>query len=687
MSGIAPSMSSTMSSGITPSSSVVSGSNVKTMTSASGVMPSFSSKSFSTSGITGGRTSGRVEERPSGISQTPAGYVPTPQLAELEKNAPRVSFNVQEETEKIIDIYEKIITQKMYAELVANMIGHEKEAFEEWAESLNIKPTEIRDLEDFIGMMATNSYSTDPLLNDKITKVLEYIPDIIQSLTKAEGVAPAIKVLEGKNPIVDEAKFTIEKIVSPLIKRIGTSLEKRFTGETGKQIARLMVDWGEKLATLPSKILERIGPYDIMASVLDLGLLAVDQATGNYRSRNHDLPEELLSIPVIGSVSSALMSVRDLLDTALGVPTNKEGVDIIQKQLYDNLWNPSMAEYREVIKEIGGKEQELKNASEKLKQQVARDEINLEVQATMEDAIDLFEGDKKAIEAFYNKELGLNFNDNLPTKAEAQSQYDTEKKKLDDLKATLKDFEDRYAETQFGRPIQSLFEEVKRYRELVNKQQAVVNSKQTLLNQATENDKNRQKIEDIRTIIDLYMEEMTLEEAERELIDIQELTDVEEVINPIEIQGRTILENLFTMGEQLRIANGAISSLEKQIRDYDAEIYEASVILRMRDVPYDTLILAQNVKKEAERKKPLAEEALRELEASLPEMEEQTGIYQDELEALIEFADEEGIDLSFLEQSTNFDEALSAIQDDSKIWEKIFGAFGALSSGFNPYMF
>jgi hypothetical protein len=691
MSGILPSQSTSGISGL--GSSVVS-SNVKNV-GTSGIMPSFSTKF--TSGITpSGTTSRRMESLSSKVQTTsgitpkaPTGFVPTPELEELQKEAPKVSFDSEAELNLIMDVYEAVITQKMYADLVANMIGHEKEAFQDWAKSLNITPTEIRDLEDFIAMMATNQYSTSQELNSKITKVLEYLPDIVQSLAKAEGLAPSIKLLEGKNPVVDEGKYVIEKVIAPLMKKIGTSLESRLTGQTGRQIAKLMIDWGEKLATLPTKILQRIGPYDIMASVADLALLAIDQATGNYRERNHQLPDEVLGIPVIGSVASAIMSVRDLLDTALGVPTNEEGVNILQKQLYDNLWNPSMQEYQKVMQEIAGKENELKQASEKIKRQIAREEINQQVQATMKDAIDYFEGNKNDIQAFYNDKLKINFNEKLPTTQEAQQQLTTEQNKLNQLKASLADFENRYAETQFGRPIQSLFQEVLRYRELVKKQQDVVNSKQTQLNQSKENDKQRDKFEDIKTIIDLYLEEISIEEAENKLIDIAEVEEVEEIINPIEIQGRTILENLFTMGEQLRIANSAIDSLEKQIADYERQIYESSVIMSMpsREVPYDTLMMAKRVRDNAEAKLPEARKALSDLEAQLPSMEQQTEVFQDELEDLINYADEQGIDLSFLEQSVNFDEALNTIQDDSSVWENIFSKLNIMGGGFNRYVF
>jgi hypothetical protein len=107
------------------------------------------------------------------------------------------------------------------------------------------------------------------------------LPDIIGALTKNQAIAPTAKVIEGKNPVVDEAKFALEKIIGPTLKKLAGQVEKRFGNDVGKKIAEGMLKWGERLETLPSKVLETIGPADIASAVLDLVLTSVDKATGN----------------------------------------------------------------------------------------------------------------------------------------------------------------------------------------------------------------------------------------------------------------------------------------------------------------------------------------------------------------------------------------------------------------------
>lgn len=156
-------------------------------------------------------------------------------------------------------------------------------------------------MEDFLDLITEGKVSNDEVVNDKFNKVLEYIPDIIGALTKNELIAPGAKVLEGKNPVVDEAKFVIEKVVAPTLKRLAGQVEKRIGGNVGKQLAEGMLKWGRSLETLPSKALSIIGPADIATSVLDLVLTSIDKATGNYRKINHQLDDKVLGIPVLGS--------------------------------------------------------------------------------------------------------------------------------------------------------------------------------------------------------------------------------------------------------------------------------------------------------------------------------------------------------------------------------------------------
>lgn len=117
------------------------------------------------------------------------------------------------------------------------------------------------------------------------------------------------------------------------MKKLGELLESRFTKGIGKQIGDRLVEWGNSLTTLPTKVLEKVGTYDLVSSVLDTVLLAIDQHTGNFRQQNHEIPELIKNIPVVGQITSIFSSIRDLIDTAGGIPTNSEAINTLQQQL------------------------------------------------------------------------------------------------------------------------------------------------------------------------------------------------------------------------------------------------------------------------------------------------------------------------------------------------------------------
>lgn len=265
------------------------------------------------------------------------------------------------------------------------MVGSESAAFEEWAASKGLQGAQIAGLEDFLGLFDSGEFTNNETLNGKISKALSYIPDILQTLSKAEGIAPAIKIAAGENPTVDEIKYTVERFISPILRTIGENIEKKFTGEIGQQLGRGLVAWGEKLATLPTRILEKIGPADLIASLVDVGLLAADAASGNYRAQNHDIPELLTDIPVIGQLASIFSSVRDLLDSAMGVPTNQEGAEIIQQNLYDSLWAPAIDEYNTIMETIANKEGELSTLRDQIAAQQERDDVQRYVAGTIDE--------------------------------------------------------------------------------------------------------------------------------------------------------------------------------------------------------------------------------------------------------------------------------------------------------------
>lgn len=202
--------------------------------------------------------------------------------------------------EEVSTEFANFLEQKMMADLLLNMVAHEKDAFEQWAKSKGTTLKNIGDVEDFLDILETGEISNDAVLNDKFEKVKDYWGDIVGALLKNEAIAPGAKIIEGRSPTIDATKAFIEKTLSPTLQKLGRSLENRLGEGIGKQIAEGLVSWGERLATLPSEVLGAIGPADLVSSVLDLALISIDKATGNYRQKNHELADEVQGIPVVG---------------------------------------------------------------------------------------------------------------------------------------------------------------------------------------------------------------------------------------------------------------------------------------------------------------------------------------------------------------------------------------------------
>jgi len=303
--------------------------------------------------------------------------------------------------------YATLIEQKMYAQLLRTLVAKENQEFQQWAKSKRINLNTPKSILDFVQTLETGAFTDDAKLNGKVKKVLDFIPDIIGAIAKNEAIAPGAKIIKGENPIVDETKFAIEKVIGPTLKKVGGLLEKRFGAELGGQIGKSMIAWGEKLITLPTKVLEVIGPADVVASIVDAGLLAIDKATGNYRQINHDLPDEVLSIPVIGPTLEIFSSVRDLIDSAAGIPRDDQAIPQMYNELLTNLWNPAKAQYDTLMKEIAGTEGDFA----KLAKEAEVQSLNNVVYTSLVPAIGLIArqlgNDRKAILKAVYSEYGI----------------------------------------------------------------------------------------------------------------------------------------------------------------------------------------------------------------------------------------------------------------------------------------
>jgi len=149
-------------------------------------------------------------------------------------------------------------------------------------------------------------------------------------------------------------------VISPALGKLATLIESRFGSKMGKQIAGALTRASETLAELPSKVLARLGPVDIGVSILDLGLAIAAKTSGSYRESHHNLPDWLKSTPILGGLASSAQSIRDLIDTSAGIPTNQEGAEQIRETLYNDLWKPMMDEYGNIVSNIEGKSDEIK---------------------------------------------------------------------------------------------------------------------------------------------------------------------------------------------------------------------------------------------------------------------------------------------------------------------------------------
>jgi DNA repair exonuclease SbcCD ATPase subunit len=154
-------------------------------------------------------------------------------------------------------------------------------------------------------------------------------------------------------------------------------------------------------------VLERVGLPDIILSVVDASLLAVDKATGNYRQQNHDFPSEVLGIPIVGQTIEILSSVRDLLDSAAGIPRDDEAIPMLQDQLENDLWRPIIAEYNGVMNEFGKHEKAFERLANATETQALRSVVFEDVVPRIETIAEEFGNNKKDMREFIMEDLGI----------------------------------------------------------------------------------------------------------------------------------------------------------------------------------------------------------------------------------------------------------------------------------------
>lgn len=579
-------------------------------------------------------------------------------------------FDTEGTITRLQDQYAILLEQKMYAEVLRNLVGRESDLFDKWAKSKGITLTKHKGIQDFIDNMTAGNYTSDEKLNGKIEKLIKYIPDIIGSIAKNQAIAPASKVIAGENPVVDEVKFAIERVISPTLKKVGALLEKRFGSEIGKAIGKSLTTWGERLATLPSKVLERIGLPDIVLSVVDAGLLAIDKGTGNYRQQNHDFPPEVLGIPIVGQTIEILSSMRDLLDSAVGIPRDDEAIPELQQRLQNNLWLPAIAEYNKVMNEFGSKEAQFKTLADDTRKQALRSVVFEEVVPRLDEIAREFGNNEKDMREYLINELGITFDPKIPTTAKASSTLNTLNTQISKKQKDLARAEQDLTGMPEGRARNFTEAKAKKLRTEITELKAKSKQAEQTLQSAMVNDNQRFLANDINEMIKFKFGKITRDQLEKGLKDTQvKVPEIEQVINGAEVRARVSLDNVYNSKNLLDMVDTGITSVQKQINDLNAKKSLLGNVLTSSYARGNAKAKAYKQIRNIERRVKQLEAQKKDLEARKPKIAQELEEMFGDLEDAIDMAEKEGIDVSFLEGSKDWEKALADIEDDTMFWE------------------
>lgn len=585
-------------------------------------------------------------------------------------------FNQEETIESLQNEYATIIEQKMYAEVLKALVGRETKEFNDWASERNISLNTPKNIQDFIDTIGDGQFTTDDKMNTKIDKLIKYIPDIVGSLANNSALAPASKVVSGENPIVDEIKFTTEKIIAPTMKKVGQLLEKRLGTEFGKRMGKSLVAWGERLATLPTKILEGIGPADVVLSAIDAGLLAIDQATGNYRQTNHDLPEEVLGIPIIGQGLEILSTLRDFIDTAGGIPRDDEAIPQLYERLQKDLWNPAIEEHTKVMNMFANKESEFKELAERVERQSSRNVVYTTVLPRLEEIATDFGNNREDMRDYINKELGIKYDSSLPSATQAVKIVEDAQKRFDLNESQIRDINRLLIGSRGQRTAGILAEKQKRIDQNKELDRVIKNASKTL-EKSVVNDRMEFLEKDIDAMIDFEIGRISRTELDARLeADKVIVPTIEPIINGAEVRARVSLDNVYSTQTAIKGLEADIDKKQDEINKKQGQINNEYRFASSGGGLTEIASAFGGIPKASRDFIAKKEAEIRELEGeiqtikdeNIPQMgQELESVYDDFLESL-ESAEELGIDLSFLKRSANWDKALSDIEDDSLFW-------------------
>lgn len=373
---------------------------------------------------------------------------------------------------------------------------------------------------------------------------------------------------------------------------------------------------------------------------------------------------------------SALSSIRDLLDSAGGIPNDAQAIATISNDLRQNLWLPAIEKYNDTITNLTAKEAELEQFAGRVNDAIARDGIYQEVGGKVNEVSRVLGNDRDRMIDFFRRELNYAYDPDAPSVADASAQINSTRQQIQqdqtllaEREQTLSDLQQEFAPSSLTSGVEA---EIKRLKTNIEKRQGEITTQQKQLDKALSNDKNRGVDDLIQTIVDLELGRTTQTALENKIKGGEKLETpkIAETINPAEIRARMALDNIYSMEAGLVAMNNEISQLNKEIGTLARD--GTNLVASGRP---DMMARGRAKFRKLEKNKT----RIRELEDSVDSLAGQLTTNIADFEDIIDNAEEQGIDLGFSEDSVNWEQALRDLEDDTLFWGS--GVLGDITGG------
>jgi len=199
--------------------------------------------------------------------------------------------------------------------------------------------------------------------------------------------------------------------------------------------------------------------------------------------------------------------------------------------------------------------------------------------------------------------LNIGFNENLKPAETYRGEVGSLEGELSGLQSQIatdeKSLKDLVESVAPDRVTSGIRDRISRNKKQVKELQKTIRDARNNLEAAEKNDALRLAVDDIETIAMRELGLLTKEEAEDSLVDVETPELLDEIVSPIELEGRLLLDNMFSLRDQLEIANGYIESLNAGIRDANKSINQSATILASGKAPVSTILMAERVREQA----------------------------------------------------------------------------------------